>query len=345
VRATLRELGIALGSMQPGPTNTIADVPGVRVGHFTRIFGDGRLRVGSGPVRTGISVVVPPGDGPWRAASHVINGYGKSLGLMQIDELGEIETPLFLTNTLAVGAIQQGYLRYARAHGRYEPGRSMNVVVGECNDGHLSDLWGLHVEADDATRALADAATADRVVQGAVGAGTGMVGFGHKGGIGSASRQLPGSGVLGALVLVNCGRAGELRLDGRPVLAAGADPGAAAAAPIADPPPGSIIIVLATDASLDNLALGRAARRATHGLARTGAVSDPGSGDVVLAFATAEVEPPPLDALFRAVVESTEEAILNALATAETVRGRDGHVAHAIPASYFIRAAASPASP
>lgn len=334
MRATLRELGIALGAMEPGPTNTIADVRGVQVGHVTRIAGEGPLAVGRGPVRTGLSAVVPPGRGPWAAAAHVINGYGKTMGLMQIAELGEIETPIFLTNTLAVGAVQQGYLRHVRARGRYDADRSMNVVVAECNDGYLNDLWGLHVEADDVPRVLADAERAQGVVQGAVGAGTGMVAFGYKGGIGSASRRLPRQGVLGALVLVNCGRPGELRLDGR-ALVPGALGGESVAA-VSNPPPGSIIIVLATDAALDAAGLARAARRATHGLARTGSVSDPGSGDVVLAFTTGEAAPPPLDALFRAVVEATEEAILNALATAETVRGRDGHVAAALPSSCLV---------
>ncbi len=326
LRDTLRALGVAIGAMEPGPANSIADVPGVRVGHHTRITGEGPLRVGEGPVRTGVTAVVPPGDGPWAAAVHVINGYGKSLGLMQVEELGELESPVLLTNTLSVGAVQQGYLEWVREGGAFHPGRSRNVVVGECNDGYLNDLWGLHVRPSDVPLALADAARATAVVQGAVGAGTGMVAFGHKGGVGSASRRLPGGGVLGALVLANCGRPEELRVGGRPL----PPPAAGDGPPAPSPPPGSIIIVLATDARLDTLPLVRAARRATHGLARTGAVSDPGSGDVVVAFSTAQASPAPLDALFRAVVESTEEAVLNALSTAETTTGRDGRTAWAV---------------
>jgi D-aminopeptidase len=259
----------------------------------------------------------------------VINGYGKSLGLMQVAELGELETPIFLTNTLAVGAVQQGYLRHVRDRYAARPGRSLNVVVTECNDGYLNDLWGLHVRTEDAVLALQDADRQGPVEQGSVGAGTGMVAFGHKGGIGSASRRLgDGETMVGALVLLNCGRAGDLRVVGRPA--------PEGTRPVPEPAPGSVIVVLATNGLWDRHDLRRGVRRAVHGLARTGAASDPGSGDVALLFRTAtEAAPtkatPPLDQLFRAVAEVTEAAVLNALVTATTVVGRDGNVAHALP--------------
>lgn len=319
MRATLRDLGIGLGRLPSGPTNTVADV-GARLGHRTIVFGDGPLRVGHGPARTGVSVLVPPGEAPWTAACHVINGYGKTMGLIQVAELGTLESPIFFTNTLSVGAVQQGYLRHLRHIGAFHPRRSHNVLVSECNDGHLSDLWGLHVRPADAGRALADARRGE-VVQGSVGAGTGMVAYGHKGGFGTASRRTPAGATVAALVLANCGRPEELRLGGVPV---GEDGG------VAEPPPGSIIIALVTDAATDTHSLGRIAARATHGLARTGTISANGSGDVAIALTTGRGPDAPIDELFLAAIESTEEAIWNALCTAEDCTGRDGHTVRAL---------------
>lgn len=322
MRPSLQQRGIAWGRMDPGPTDSIVDVPGVRVGHVTLWQGDGALDVGRGPVRTGVTAVVPPGaPGPWTAAVHVINGYGKSVGLLQVAELGQLESPIFLTNTLSVAAVLQGYLQHVREAGQFQPGHSQNVVVAECNDGYLNDLWGFAVQPAHAGAALA-AASAGAPAQGSVGAGTGMGGFGHKGGIGSASRRLPGGGTLGVLVLLNCGEAQDLITH----------PAQRAAPPA--PTDGSIIIVVATDAGLDRWDLARVARRAGHGLARLGAHSAPGSGDVVVAF---EVSEPAragtrdLDPLFLAAAEATGAAIWNALLTADTVVGRDGHVLYALP--------------
>jgi D-aminopeptidase len=328
MRKTLKDLQIRVGRLAPGATDSIVDVAGFTVGHVTLTAGDGPLAVGRGPVRTGVTVLVPPSpDGPWTAAAHVVNGFGKSQGLMQLAELGQLESPIFLTNTLGVAAVLQGYLEHVRDSGSFRPASSRNVVVCECNDGFLNDLWGLHVKPEHARAALA-AASANPPAQGAVGAGTGMAGFGMKGGIGTASRRLPGGGVLGALVLLNCGRADEL------VTRRGAAPPRPG-----DLSDGSIIMVLATDAGLDRWDLARVARRATHGLARTGAHSAPGSGDVVVAVDTGAAGAAPasserLDSLFLAAAEATEAAIWNALLTAETTVGRDGHVLRAMPVEW-----------
>ena len=331
MRPTLREMGIRIGHLPSGPSNSLRDISGTRLGHWTRVEGQGPLVVGQGPVRTGVSVIVPPAGGPWPAAAHVINGYGKSLGLPQIQELGTLESPVFFTNTLSVGAVQQGYLQVVRERGEFSPGKSLNVVVTECNDGYLNDLWGLHVKPEDVRIALQDAEANGPLRQGGVGAGTGMGGFGHKGGFGTASRRLSTGAMMAAAVLVNCGRAEELRLDGVPV---------GAVVPRDDElPDGSIIIAILSNAGFDSHHLGRLARRATHGLARTGAISAPGSGDFVVAWDTgvADVRPP-LEEAFLGVVESLEEAIWNALATAEDTEGRDGHRLMAVPTAAIMRA-------
>lgn len=333
MRPTLRELGISMGRLPTGPTNSLLDVQGTKLGHMSLRRGEGSLVVGHGPVRTGVSVIVPAADGPWPAACHVINGYGKSLGLLQVQELGTLESPIFMTNTLAVGAVQQGYLALLRERGAFLPSQSFNVVVTECNDGYLNDLWGLHVGPEHVRAALRDAEAGGPLCQGSVGAGTGMAGFGHKGGIGTASRQLSTGAVMAAAVLVNCGRAEELRLDGAAVFEMQQPRHR-------DLPDGSIIIALMANAGFSSFDLGRLARRATHGLARTGAISAPGSGDFVLAWDSgAGDRRPDLEEAFMAVVESVEEAIWNALATAEGVEGRDGHRLDAVPTDAILAAA------
>ena len=313
MRETLRQMGIRPGRLEAGPANDLTDVAGTRVGHLTKISGEGSLRVGQGPVRTGITVVVPPEGGPWPAGTAVINGYGKSLGLIQVQELGTIEAPVYLTNTLSVGAVQQGALRHHRDHGTIRPGQSLNVVVGECNDGFLNDLWGLHVTPDDVESLWDNGFAGD--AEGSVGAGTGMQGFGYKGGVGMSSRRLSTGAVLGALVLLNCGRPADLGVP-EPVV------------PPPTRPDGSIMILLTGNLALDRFDSGRVVRRAVHGLARTGATSAPGSGDVALYWDVGRDEgaKPDLAEAFLAVTEATEEAIWNALATAETIEGRDGHV-------------------
>ena len=324
-----RELGLACGSLPPGTHNSIADVPGVMVGHATLIDGD---------ACTGVTAVLPHDGDLFRdkpvAAAVVLNGFGKSVGLVQVNELGTLETPILLTNTFAVGVCATALIR--RAIGADpEIGRqtsTVNPVVLECNDGYLNDIQAMAVTEAHAEAAI-DAA-AEEFDVGAVGAGTGMSCFGLKGGIGSASRRLRVAGEtyhLGALVLANFGRAGDLRLpDGRRV-----DPGSAPSAEA-----GSCIVVLGTDLPLDHRQLGRVARRAGVGLAWCGSFWGNGSGDIALAFTTANRMPHTadqdliehrvlaearIDRLFQAAAEATQEAVLDALAAAETTIGRQGH--------------------
>ncbi len=325
-----RDLGLACGSLPPGPRNTIADVKGVRVGHATLCEGD---------VRTGVTAIVPqPGNlfaEKLLAAAEVLNGFGKSIGLMQVAELGQLETPILLTNTLSVAPCAEALIRQAIAA---NPGigrrtGTVNPVVCECNDGYLSDIQAMTVTTADAERALA--AAGEEFSLGAVGAGTGMSCFGLKGGIGSASRVLAldkADYALGVLVLANFGRAGDLRLaDGR-LLAAGRDAGT--------PEAGSVIVVVATDVPLDHRQLRRVIRRAGVGLARCGSFWGNGSGDVFLGFTTANRIPHApkrdilemrilaegrIDLLFAATAEATQEAVLDALAAAESCAGFAGH--------------------
>ncbi|UPG72154.1 P1 family peptidase [Roseomonas gilardii subsp. gilardii] len=325
-----RDLGLACGSLPPGDRNSLADVPGVTVGHHTLIRGE--------EIRTGVTAILPHADRMFReklpAAAHVLNGFGKSVGLVQAEELGEIETPILLTNTFGVAACAEALVRHAVAE---EPriGRrtsTVNPVVLECNDGHLNDIQALAVTAEDAAAAIA--AAGPDFASGAVGAGTGMSCFGLKGGIGTASRRLRLDDAefhLGALVLANFGRAGDLRLpDGRRIDPRGEDA----------PERGSVIVVLATDVPLDYRQLRRVATRAGAGIAWTGAFWGHGSGDIFLAFSTAERIPHMpkadllprrvlaegrIDLLFQAAAEATQEAVLDALAAAEPMTGFRGH--------------------
>ncbi|WP_431822813.1 P1 family peptidase [Burkholderia sp. F1] len=325
-------------TLPAGPRGTIADVPGVTVGHCT---------LDGGAVQTGVTVVKPHAGDVYRskvpAGAAVINGFGKSVGLVQVDELGVLDTPIALTNTFGVGAVAHAQIRAAIAAnpriGRDWP--TVNPLVFECNDGYLNDLHAFAVTAshyDDACRA----ATRD-VVRGAVGAGRGMSCFDLKGGIGSASRIAVAAGrsyAVGALVLANFGRLPMLTLDGVPV----GRIVTARTAPAAPPEQGSIIMLLATDAPLDARQLARLARRAAAGLARTGSVYGHGSGDIALAFSTAYtiahdarfvtlpalLADSVLDPLFQAAAESIEHAIVDALLQAVTVAGRDGHARQAL---------------
>ncbi len=353
VRPRARDVGLGVGRLPPGAHNAITDVAGVRVGHTTLFAGEGPLRPGRGPVRTGVTVILPHGDNLFRqkvrAAVYTINGFGKACGLEEVRELGVIEAPIALTNTLNVGRVADALVQYAL---RQSPEigirtSSVNVVVGECNDGYLNDLQGRHVHAGHVWAAI-ETASSGPVAEGAVGAGTGTSCFGWKGGIGTASRVLPaeaGGFTLGALVQTNFGRPGDLLINGVPIGRHVRSPGTRKRLP---PDLGSIMIVLATDAPLTARQLGRLCVRAGVALARTGSHYDHGSGDFVIAFSTAhriEHEPSSLTAtqtllvdeptamgwLFPAVVESVEEAILNSLCRAETVVGRDGHTRYALP--------------
>ena len=329
-----------IGDLPAGQRNAISDVQGVTIGHAT---------IAEGAVQTGVTVVMPHAGNLFLeklpAAACVLNGFGKTAGLMQLIELGTIESPIALTNTFAVGTVATALVRRALA-ATPEIGRTMstvNPVVAECNDGYLNDLSAFAVAEIHCETACATASA--EFARGAVGAGRGMSCFGVKGGIGTASRVATLDGMpytLGALVLANFGRAPQFTLAGRrlgPALAA-----RTAGAP-APEERGSIIVVLATDAPVDSRQLRRIAMRAGAGIARTGSNFGHGSGDVVIAFSTAEriaeravaalrvrhvLAEPRLERLFDAAADATEQAILDALWSAVTVEGRDGHVRRAL---------------
>lgn len=368
-RQRARDLGIAIGRYQPGPMNAITDVAGVAVGQVTLVKGQGTLKPGEGPVRTGVTVVIPRED-IWHkkvpAASFVLNGTGEMTGLAWVAESGFLEYPIALTNTLNVPRVANGVMSWMIA--RYPDigitDDTLTPVVAECDDSRLNDSQGRHVSEADVIAAL-DGATGGPVAEGAVGAGTGMVSYGFKGGIGTSSRRLPtedGAYTVGVLVNANHGRRDELLVAGVPVGKLYANDSKsqqsrrrhededqlAARESWLSAQEGSIIILIATDAPLDARQLGRLAKRATLGLARTGSTARHGSGDFVLAFSTgntiAHYPKDPtfamthladthLNPLFSATVEATEEAILNALTMAVTVEGRDGRRVEAISLS------------
>lgn len=341
-RVRARELGVAPGVFAPGRHNAITDVAGVRVGQVTLTQGDN--------VRTGVTAILPHTGNLYRdrvpAALHVGNGFGKLLGVTQLRELGELESPILLTCTLCVWKAADAMVEHLLAAPDMQQVRSINVVVGETNDGGLNDIRARPVTADAVRRALTEA-TDGPVAEGSVGAGTGTVAFGWKGGIGTSSRVLParfGGYTVGVLVQSNFG--GILQVLGAPVgreldqyAFRGASNGGA------DDGDGSIMIVVATDAPLSDRNLERLASRAMLGLSRTGSSASNGSGDYVLAFSTAaevrrawdaprltttEIANEQMSALFQAVVEATEEAILNSLFMATNVTG-NGRTIEAIP--------------
>ncbi len=352
LRQRARDLGITIGEYPTGPLNTITDVAGVKVGQTTLISGEGALKPGTGPVRTGVTIIVPRED-VWHkkvaAGAFVLNGTGEMTGLSWVAESGFLEYPIALTNTLNVPRVANGVMSWMIK--QYpEIGISddtLTPVVAECDDGRLNDIQGRHVSEQDVMAAL-DGASSGPVREGTVGAGTGMVSYGFKGGIGTASRRLPdkeGGYTVGVLVNANHGRRPELVVGGVPVGRLYEATSPAAQAPSPGQSEGSIIIVIATDAPLDSRQLTRLAKRAALGLARTGSSARHGSGDFMLAFSTANVIPhypkeptynlthladTHLNPLIVATVEATEEAILNALTMATTVTGRDGHRVEAI---------------
>jgi D-aminopeptidase len=349
-RVRLRELGIVVGALRPGPLNAITDVPGVQVGHTTRIEDSGPLRPGQGPIRTGVTVIVPHGGNCYErrvpAATHVLNGAGEMTGRAQVDEWGVLETPIYLTNTHNVGLVYDAAVEHAIAQTpSILNGGFVIPVVAECSDASLNDMSGRHVHREHVFAAL-HAASGGPVAEGNVGAGTGMMCYEFKGGIGTASRVVAGGPwTVGTLVLANHGRRDHLRVGTIPLGQLSAVPRPAWNLPRPPAREGSIIMVVATDAPLLPSQLRRLAVRSTLGMARTGAISGNGSGDLSIAFSTAnqldgaQIEPPlqwrsipdrAIDPLFQATVEATEEAILNALCAAETMEGRDGRVAHAL---------------
>ena len=340
-RPRARDAGVVIGTLPTGPLNAIVDVEGVAVGHAT-------LDDADGSVRTGVTAILPHGGDLFHdrvpAAIHVANGFGKLLGVTQVRELGELETPILLTGTLGVWQAADAMVGWLLARPGMEEVRSINPVVGETNDGFLNDIRARPLQPAHVVQALESASTAD-VREGAVGAGAGTVAFGWKGGIGTSSRRVEAAGsgyTVGVLVQSNFG--GELAVAGVPVGRHLPDPAQylrqAGEHPVADGD-GSIMIVVATDAPLDARQLGRLASRAITGLARTGASMSNGSGDYVIAFSTAPgarrrpgaavLAPATLanDAmspLFVAVAEATEEAILNSMFKATTTRGHRGTV-------------------
>ena len=344
----LRDYGVAIGVLQPGKLNAITDVPNVTVGQKTLIRGDS--------VRTGVTAILPhPGNIFQRkvpAAVYVGNGFGKLTGTTQINELGTIETPIVLTNTLSVPTAADALIDYTFGFDDNSDVRSVNPVVGETNDGYLNDIRGRHVGKQDVLDAIA-AAHGGTIAQGAVGAGTGTVAFGFKGGIGTASRKLPGKlggYTVGVLVQTNFG--GVLSVAGVPVGKALHKYYLSDA--LNDSPDGSCMIVVATDAPLGARNLKRLAKRAILGLARTGGIASNGSGDYVLAFSsnpavavdyssdkrvrqTSVVRNDAMSPLFMAAIEATEEAIVNSLFHATDMSGRDGHKVEALPVDKVLR--------
>lgn len=334
----LEQLGIKIGKGVKGPRNTIADVDGVKVGHYT---------LSNAQVQTGITAILPHGDNLFRekltAATYVMNGFGKSIGLVQIDELGTIETPILMTNTLSVGRVATGLVRYMLEQNRDigVTAGSVNPVVCECNDGYLNEIRGLHLQEEDVFKAIENCKI--DFEQGAVGAGTGMMTYNLKGGIGSSSRLVEFGGktyTIGILVLSNFGNLSTLQIDGHKV-------GSAIKYETEQAEQGSMIAVLATDLPLSERQLKRTLKRIPAGMARTGAHFGNGSGDVFFGFSTArrmnylEVEDiidtkvineNRIDRVFNAAIEATEEAILNSMFYAHTTTGKEGRCVQSITA-------------
>lgn len=335
-RPRARDAGVAIGVLPPGPRNAIVDVAGVAVGHATVIEGE--------RVRTGVTAIVPhPGD-LYRervpAAIVVGNGYGKLLGITQVNELGELETPILLTGTLGVWRAADALVEWQLARPGMEQVRSLNPVVGETNDGYLNDIRARPLRPEHVRQAL-ETASVDNVEEGAIGAGTGTVAFGWKGGIGTSSRRLdPARGGYTVGVLVQSNYGGRLTIGGVALDGLRPQPVAAREAPPASGD-GSIMIVVATDAPLDARLLRRLGTRALLGLGRTGSSMSNGSGDYVIAFSTAPglrgrgdgdgvpgavLPNDAMTPLFDAVAEATEEAIVNSLFRARDMAGHRGAV-------------------
>jgi len=318
-RPRARDIGLIVGSLPPGANNAITDVAGVRVGQTSVIRGEN--------VRTGVTVILPHGGNLFRekvpGAVFVGNGFGKLMGSTQIEELGQIESPIALTSTLNVPRVADALIDYMLALPGNEDVKSINVVVGETNDGRINDIRGRHVGRDEVFAAIRNAKDGP-VEEGSVGAGMGTVAFGWKGGIGTASRNVPAGYTVGVLVQTNFG--GSLMINGVPIAKAPSDGR------------GSIMIVIATDAPVDARNLKRMGMRAMFGLARTGSSGSNGSGDYAIAFstvrnATALVKNDDMSPLFVAVIEATEEAIYNSLLKATDVGG-----VKAIPVEEFLKA-------
>ena len=353
-----RDYGIQIGDGEPGPLNAITDVAGVAVGHVTLIEGSAPLPAGHGPVRTGVTVIMPAREiwtRPLFAGCHRLNGNGEMTGLEWVRESGLLTSPVAITNTHSVGVVRDALIAHRQRKGTAAGGSPWALpVVGETWDGALNDIDGFHVRPEHVAEAIEQAADGP-VSEGNVGGGTGMICHGFKGGIGTASRRRPageGGYTVGVLVQANHGRRARLAVNGVPVgRLIGPDAVPLAGAMESVPPgSGSIIVVIGTDAPLLPHQCTRLAQRAGLGIARTGGVGEHASGDLFLCFATGNTgmdageggrEGPAtlpltmlsdalITGLFDAVIEATEEAIVNALLAAETMRGRDGNVAHGL---------------
>ena len=342
----VKDFGIVIGVLKPGPLNAITDVNGVKVGHTTLITGDS--------IRTGVTAILAHDENIFQqkvpAAIYIGNGFGKLAGYSQVKELGNIETPIILTNTLSVPAASDALITYTLSQEENKDVRSVNAIVGETNDGYLNDIRGRHVTEQHILDAIRQASSGP-VLEGNIGAGTGTRCFGYKGGIGTSSRVLPkvhGGYTVGVLVQTNFG--GIFELNGIPI------------AKIMDNYPrhykydvdGSCMIVIMTDAPLSPRNLERLAKRAMLGLAKTGGIASNGSGDYVIAVSTAQENRIPYQSntpistkqelrnsavtpLFLATIEATEEAILNSLFAAQSMIGRDGHFVPALPIDEVIK--------
>jgi D-aminopeptidase len=350
-RCRLRDLGVAVGRLPAGPLNAITDVPGVRVGHCTVSWGGPELPAGSGPARTGVTAIFPHGDDIWHgrvvAGAHAANGVGEVIGISAIREWGLIETPILLSNSQSAGAVYDATVRWILDR---EPQAGVEdavmPVVGECDDGFLNDLRGMHVR-EEHVRAALDFAESGPVAEGCVGAGTGMSCFDFKAGIGTSSRVTVAHGTpwtVGVLALTNFGVRHRLSVDGVPV---GRD--------IPDLMPlenreGSCIVVLATDAPLAARQCARMARRCALGLAATGSYASDGSGEIMVAFSTAlrvprksaglltitTVSNDQMYELFEAAVDATAESVCNSLTASTTTVGRDGNTAYELPLDRLV---------
>lgn len=345
-RVRFRDLGFVIGPLPPGPHNAITDVPGVRVGHATIVRGDGALVPGEGPVRTGVTAILPHGGDLYRervaAVVDILNGSGEVTGRTFVDEMGVLDAPIMLTSSFNVPRVADAVISetIARDASLGVEARYVHPVVAECSDLRLSDIQGRHVAREHVTAAWSGAREGP-VTEGCVGGGTGLVCYQFKSGIGTSSRVVEIAGermTVGVLAMPNHGARRELRVDGVPV-----------GALMTDGVPswiqeGSVILVTATDAPLSSRQLRRIARRSQLGLARTGATARNGSGDMTIAFSTAnryvlgelihrtrELADQVIDALFSATCDAAEEAVVNALCVAETMTGRDGNTAYALP--------------
>ncbi|MCF6095761.1 P1 family peptidase [Thermovorax subterraneus] len=362
MRKRMREYGLSLGLLPTGPLNAITDVEGVGVGHVTLISGEGKLIPGKGPVRTGVTAIIPHGGNIFKekliASCFVGNGFGKSAGLIQIKELGTLETPIILTNTLSVGIASDALVEYMLSMNDdigVTTG-TVNPVVLECNDGYLNDIRGRHVKREHVIEAIMSAKR--EFETGSVGAGTGMICHGFKGGIGTASRQIEIGGkvyIVGALLLTNYGRMEDLIFNGKNVgrmLKERLERDIKGKKDTIEEDKGSCIIVIATDVPLDARDLERVAKRGILGLARTGSFMGNGSGDIALAFSTANrvchygetfirietlsSHSDEINKVFQAAVEAVEEAVWDSMFTAERIVGRDYHEVPILPVDWLL---------